>query len=327
MSINLSYYDLTQLDYVNDANNDGAIPQAATLANQWVSLISAFKRASFRSRENRIKHRGNLQTLSIDKQVKKWLEWELELLALKFEGGTPDFDIWDIVNKSFYGGATGAPVTRPGNIFLGAKLNRTTPEYWTAFGCKAEEFVLRGNMVQDHLSMTLRGVARGFVFNTTNYIQGTSTRRAEPVKTPIVPAQDVTVTVDGADQTDLIQEFTLTLRRVYERHGRANTVVGSSSQVAIDGKNYREFVPNTFEGRLALVIDPFGTTSERLIDYINDIAQGTYEIKTSGATGAKQIQFTASKTQDAPQENVEGQSPSIVNLDIEGSTFNVATVA
>lgn len=324
MSINLSYYDITQFDYHDDSTKDGLIPQSA--ANSWIPLAPAFKRIDPKLGENRVKHFGNSQTLTINKRAKRWLDWSFELLALKYDSTSPAYDFWDLVSKCFYGGATGAPTSRPGSVLFGLKYNRTTPEYWTAADAKALDFTLRGNMVQDHLSFLMTGLARLQRFDTNNYVQGTATRRANPTLDPIVPSKDTTFLIDGADETKFVQTFSLIMRRTYERSGRADTVAGSSSQIAVDGLNFRELVPNTFEARLELELDPYGTDSARIIDYFNDTAQSTFEIKTQQETGGKKIQFTASKQEGADQPHQEAVSPSRISLTVEGSTINVATV-
>jgi len=324
MSINVSWYDVTQLDWASDGVDDGAIPQSG--ANIWKALALAYQRALFQVVENRIEHRGNLQTLSIDQRVKKALAIQLEYIALKHDAGSPAYGWWDLISQAFYGGATGSPSLRPSTAWIAAKINRATPEFWLASGVKIEELVLRGNMTEGPLTVALRMIGRGFRLDTNNYVQGTATRRADPPKTPIVPSNDVTIKVDNIDVTNLVQEFTLTLGRAYERRGRSSTVAGSSAQIALDGLNYREFIPSTFDGRLELTLDPFGTTTKELIDYLNDTALATCELRAENTTNGKNIQFTASKIKGADQEHRESQSPSTIALRVDGSTFNVATI-
>jgi len=230
-----------------------------------------------------------------------------------------------LISQAFYGGATGAPATRPSTSWFAAKVNRTTPEYWLAFGAKIEQIILRGSMVDGPLQAQVRAIARGYQFNTTNYVQGTATRRANPVKNPIIPGDDVTITVDGSDITSLIQDFVLTLTRVYEKRGRSATVAASGTQVGTDGFNFREFTPSTFDGRLELTKDPFGTTTESITDYISDKELSTVSIAAEKQTNGKTITFSASKTKQADQEHSEGQAPSSVSMIIDGSTFNVTT--
>lgn len=324
MSINVSYYDITQIDFATDSNDDGAIPQSGT--NTWKPLTVGFKKANFKVAEQRIEHRGNLQTLQIDKRVKKWLEWELNLLALKYDGTAPALDWWDIINLAFYGGATGSPALRPGKIFLALKINRTTPEYWTGFGARIEEVVLSGDMTQNHLDMQVKGVARGFRLDTNNYVQGTATRRTDPAKTPIIPAQDLTIKYNATDITTLVQSWRLTLRRSYEKRGISASVTNDASHVGVDGSAYREFMPNTFDGRLELQLDPYGTVTDSITNQISDTALGTCELQIPNSTNGKQIQFTAAKTKGADQPHEEGKSPSVISLQIDGSTFNVNTL-
>lgn len=323
MSIDVSWYDVTQFDWKADSTDDGAIPQSA--ANEWKPLQQEYQRVLFRLGENRIQHRGNLQTLSIDQRAKIWLEIQFDHILQKYDSNSPAYGWWDLINQAFYGGATGAPATRPGTAFFAAKINRTTPEYWLAFGAKIEQLVLRGSMVDGPLVAQVRAIARGFQFNTTNYVQGTATRRAVPTKNPIIPSDDVTITVDGADITSLVQDFTLTLNRVYEKRGRSATAAESGTQIATDGKNYREFAPSTFDGRLELTKDPYGTVTDSLTDYITDKALSTVSIAVEKQTNGKTITFSASKTKQADQEHTEGQAPSSVAMIIDGSTFSVAT--
>ena len=321
MSINLSYYDITQIDYREDTTNNGAIPQSGA----WIPLVAGFQSFNWKKAENRLQHRGNSQSLTIDKSVKNWAEWELGLVVLKYEA-SPLFDWWNFIHLAFYGGATGAPVIRPGNVWLAAKYNRATPEYFTAFGSKIEEITIRGNMTQDAMTILMRGMSRGFSFNTTNYVQGTATRQADPTKNPIVPASDVTIKIDNVDETQNIQDWTLTFRRTYRKSGLSATAAGSSSQIATDGKFFREFTPETIDARFNINIDPVGTASDRLIDHINDAALLTCELQAENATNGKQIQFTASKTTQADQNHAEGQSPSTIPLEIVASTINVNTL-
>lgn len=324
MSINLSYYDISEVYYADDPTADGAIIQSTT--NSWKPLHPFLKNLDPKVGENRIKHSGNSQVITIDKRSKLWYEIGFELLTAKYDATAPAYDFWDLIHKSFYGGATGAQTLRPGSVQLGIKLNRATPEYWTFADMKAEEIILRGNMITDHLSFLIRAIARLGRFNTTNYVQGTATKRANPALDPIIPSKDTTFLIDGADKTKFIQNFSLIMRRAFERSGRADTVSGTSSQIAVDGFNFREFVPNTFEARLEMELDPYGTDSPEIIDYLNDTAQSTYEIKTQQGTGGKQIQFTASKIQGADQSHRENVSPSRVSLSVDATTINVATV-
>ena len=323
MSIDVSWYDLTQLDWKADSADDGAIPQSA--ANEWKPINQEFQRAMIRVGENRLEHRGNQQTLSIDQRTKKWLELQFDYILEKYDANSPAYGWWDLINQAFYGGATGAPATRPGSVWFGAKINRATPEYWLAFGAKIEQLVLRGSMVEGPLIAQVRAIARGFQFNTTNYVQGTATRRAVPTKNPIIPSSDVTITVDGSDVSTLIQDFTLTLSRGYEKRGRSATASESSTQVGTSGMNHREFIPSIFDGRLELGIDPYGTVTERITDYISDSALSTVSISAENATNGKTITFSASKTKQADQEHSEGVAPSTIALIIDGSTFTVAT--
>lgn len=321
MSIDVSWYDVTQLDWLADAVDDGAILQTGT----WKPLAQEYQRILMRVGENRIEHRGNLQTLSIDQRVKKWLEIQFDYLVEKYDANSPAYSWWDLISQCFYGGATGAPSLRPATAWIGAKINRTTPEYWLAFGAKIESIVLKGSMVEGPLQAQVKAIARGFQFNTTNYVQGSATRRANPTKNPIVPSNDTVITVDGTDVSNLIQDYTLSLSRAYEKRGRSATATESSTQVGTDGLNYREFTPTTFDGRLELTKDPFGTTTDSLTDYITDKALSTVSIAPDSDTNGKTITFSASKTKQADQEHSEGQAPSSVSMIIDGSTFTVAT--
>lgn len=321
MSIDVSYYDVTQLDWIADAVDSGAILQSGT----WIPIQQEYQRALFGVRENRVEHRGNQQTLSIDQRTKKWLEIQFDQIVEKYDSNSPALGWWDLISQAFWGGATGAPVTRPGSAWFAAKINRSTPEYWLAFGAKIEQVILRGSMVEGPLQMQLRAIARGYQFNTTNYIQGTATRRAVPTKNPIIPSNDATITVDGSDVTSVIQDFVLTLTRSYEKRGRSATASESGTQVGTDGFNYREFAPSLFDGRLELTVDPYGTTTENLIDQINDKSLSTVSIALEKATNGKTISFSASKVKGADQEHAEGQTPSSIALVIDGSTMSVAT--
>ena len=322
-AIDVSWFDVTQLDWKADGVDTGAIPQSA--ASEWKPVQQEYQRCLFRVGENRVEHRGNLQTLSIDQRVKKWLEIQFDQIVEKYDANSPALGWWDLINQAFYGGATGSPALRPSTAWFAAKINRATPEYWLAFGAKIEQVVLRGSMVDGPLQMQIRAIARGFQFNTTNYVQGTATRRTAPTKSPIIPSEDATITVDGTDVTSVVQDFVLTLTRAYEKRGRSATAAASSTQVATDGFNYREFAPSTFDGRLELTLDPFGTATNELIDQINDKALSTVSIALEKATNGKTITFSASKTKQADQEHAEGQTPSSIALVIEGSTFDVTT--
>jgi hypothetical protein len=326
MSINVSYYDVTQIDYQSDSVDDGAIPQSGS--SSWIPLALAYKTAKFAEMQERIKHRGNLQTLMIDVRAKKHLAWELEYLALKYDATSPAYDWWDIISKGFYGGATGAPVTRPSALWIGAKINRTTPEYWTAHGAKIEEFTIKGDMTKDHMSVLLKGIARGFSFNTTNYVQGTATRRADPAKVPIIPAQDTLIKINNVDLTTVVADWNLTMTRKFEQRGRSATVAGSGTQIALDGSNFREFVPNTFDGKLSIKLDPYSTITQNLIDYLADTALATCQLDAQSGSGSfgKSIKFLASKTQKADQQHATEKSPSIIELEIDGSSFQVDTL-
>jgi len=181
-------------------------------------------------------------------------------------------------------------------------------------------------MIEGPLTVSMRGIGRLWRFNTTNYVQGTATRRADPAKDPIIPSNDVTIKVNNIDETVNIQEFVLTLRRGYEMRGRAATATDSATQIGSSGLNFREFVPNTFDGRLDLIMDPFGTTTKELTQQLNDTALAVCEIQAQNTTNGKQIQFTAAKTKDVDQPHAEGKSPSAISLAIDGSTFNVNTL-
>ena len=323
MSIDVSWYDITQLDFAVDNNDDGAIPQSGS--DLWKPLQQEYKRALFRVGEERLEHRGNQQTLSIDQRTKKWLEIQFDYILEKHDANSPALNWWDFIAQAFYGGATGAPALRPASAWLAAKINRTTPEYWLAFGAKIEQIILSGSMVTGPLQAQIRAIARGFQFNTTNYVQGTATRRAVPTKNPIIPSTDTVITVDGADVSNVIQDYVLTLTRAYEKRGRSATVAESATQVGTDGFNYREFAPTTFDGRLELTLDPFGTATDNLIDFLDDKALSTVSIAPDSAVNGKTISFSASKTKQADQEHSEGNAPSSISLIIDGSTFDVTT--
>ena len=323
MSIDVSWYDLTQLDWGVDNADDGTILQTGT--GIWKPLAQEYKRALFRVGESRLEHRGNQQTLSIDVRTKKWLETQLEYIAEKYDANSPAYGWWDIISQAFYGGATGSPALRPASVWLGGKINRATPEYWLAGGVKFEEVVIRGSMVEGPMTIALRGIGRIFRLDTNNYVQGTATRRSALTKNPIIPSNDVTITVNGTDVTSLVQDFVLTLRRTYEKRGRSATASGTSSQIATNGYNFREFLASVFDGRLELTLDPYGTTTAQLLDQIADTALSTVSISAENATNGKTITFSASKTKGADQEHAENQAPSSIALVIDGSTFNVTT--
>jgi hypothetical protein len=323
MSIDVSWYDVTALDWAADSLDDGAILQSTT--NTWKPLAQEFKKVRFSERQNRLEHRGNQQTLSIDQRTKKWLEVQFEYIAEKYDSNSPAYGWWDLINQAFYGGATGSPALRPGTAWLAAKINRATPEYWLAFGAKIESVVIKGSMTEGPMTITINAIARGHQFKTTNYIQGTATRRTALTKNPIIPSNDVTITVNAVDVTSIVDEFTLTLSRKYEKKGRSATTAESSTQVGVSGYNYREFVPSDFDGRLELTLQPYGTTTAQLIDYLADTALGTVSISAENATNGKTITFSASKTKGADQEHAEGVAPSSLSLIIDGSTFNVTT--
>jgi len=323
MSIDVSWFDVTQFDWKADTTDNGAIPQSA--ANEWKPLAQEYQKVRFAERQNRVEHRGNLQTLSIDKRTKKWLEIQFDYIAEKYDANSPAYGWWDLINQAFYGGATGAPATRPGTAWLAAKINRATPEYWLAFGAKIESVVIKGSMTEGVMTISINAIARGHQFNTTNYVQGTATRRTALTKNPIIPSNDVTITVNAVDVTSVVQEFTLTLTRKYEKRGRSATAAASGTQVATDGFNFREFVPSNFDGRLELTLDPYGTTTSQLIDYLADTALGTVSISAENVTNGKTISFTASKPKGADQDHAEGVAPSSLSLVIDGSTFDVST--
>lgn len=323
MSIDVSWYDVTQVDWAVDTLEAGAIIQSTT--NTWKPLAQEYQKVRFSERQNRLEHRGNQQTLSIDKRTKKWLEIQFDYIAEKYDSASPVYGWWDLISQAFYGSATGAPALRPSTVFIGAKINRATPEYWLAFGVKIESVVIKGSMTEGAMSITLNAIARGYQFNTTNYIQGTATRRTDATKNPIIPASDVTITVNAIDVTSVIQDFTLTLSRKYEKHGRSVTTAASGTQIGTDGLNFREFIPTEFDGRLELKLDPYGTTTANLIDYLADTALGAVSISAENATNGKTISFSASKTKQADQEHSEGVAPSSLSLIIDGSTFNVTT--
>lgn len=324
MSINLSWYDLTQLDWAADSADTGAIIQSTT--NSWKPLTTSFQKAMFRINENRIEHRGNLQTLAIDQRVKRNLDIALEYIAYKYDAGAPAYGWWDLINQAFYGGATGAPATRPGCAFIAAKLNFGTPEYWTASGVKIQEVKISGSMVEGPMKVALKAMGRAYRLDTNNYVQGTATRRANATATPIVPSNDVTIKINNTDITSLVQDWTLTLSRGLAMRGRSATAADSSSQIGTDGRDYREFVPSTFDGKLELTLDPYGTTSAQILLQQADTALATCEIQAENTTNGKQIQFTAAKTKSADQSHTEGQAPSTISLIVDGSTFNVNTL-
>lgn len=253
-SINLSYYDVTRLDWKADSNESGAIDQSGN----WSPLGFAENRVGIGIGESREIHYGNSQTIAVDKRVKKWGVYDIDYKLVKYSA-SPAWDWWDLIRYGFYGGATGAPVTRPSSVFLGAKLNYATPNYWTLSGCKHNQVQLKGSMVSGGLTCNIKGMSKYVRLDTNNYIQGTATALSDPTKTPIIPASDTMITINGVDETNNIQEWTLTMLRELEGRGRSTSVSGSSSQIAITGEQYREIVPNTFAARFECVIDPYGT--------------------------------------------------------------------
>lgn len=308
-SVDLSYYDVLEADIIPESV-DGQLP---TTGN-WQRLALAYQRVKFGIGEQRINHYGNSQTLSIDKRVKKWGLYELDLLALKYSSN-PLWDWWTIVKNAFYGSAVepASPALRPGTASIGAKLNYATPEYWTLRGCKHTQFQLMGNMTQGELKMKISGMSKFATLDTTDYIQGSAARLNAPAKDPIIPASDITILLDGTDRSTEIEDFTLTLSRAYKQAGRDSS----------DGSAFREFVPNTFEGRLELKQEPL--RSEHMTKYLSDTGI-TCEIRAQNSTNGKKIQFTAAKHRKGDQEHQEQVSPSMLSLDIVGSTFLVSTV-
>ena len=323
MSIDVSWYDVTALDWAVDGVDTGAIIQSTT--GTWKPLAQEYKTARFTEMQNRVEHRGNLQTLSIDKRVKKWCEIQLEYIAEKYDANSPAYGWWDLISQAFWGGATGAPVTRPSTAWIGATINRTTPEYWLIGGVKIEQVIIKGSMVDGVMTVGISAIGRAHQFTTATYVQGTATQRAASTKAPIVPSNDVTITVNAIDVSTVIQDFTLTLTRGYEKRGRSATVAASGTQIGTDGENYREFVPTNFDGKLELTLDPYGTTTANLIDYLADTALGTVSISAENATNGKTITFSASKTKTADQDHAEGVAPSVISLAIDGSTFGLTT--
>lgn len=307
--VDLSYYDVLEVDHIVEAA-DGTLPTSGN----WTRYNLAFQRAKFGIGENRIKHYGNSQTLSIDKRVKKWGLYELDLIALKYSA-SPLWDWWTVVKNAFYGSASepAPPALRPGTVSIGAKLNYATPEYWTLRGCKHNQIQLIGNMTQGELKMKVSGMSRFATLDTIDYIQGSASRLAAPAKDPIIPANDVTILLDGTDRSTEIEDFTLTLSRVLKQAGRDSS----------DGAAFREFVPNTFEGKLELKQEPL--RSEHMTKYLADTPI-TCEIRAQNSTNGKKIQFTAAKHQKSDQEHQEQVAPSMLSLDIVGSTFSVSTI-
>lgn len=308
-SVDLSYYDVLEIDTIPESS-DGILPTSGN----WQRYALAYQRAKFGIGENRIGHYGNSQTLSIDKRVKKWGLYELEFLLLKYSA-SPAWDWWSVVKNAFYGSNSepAAPATRPGTVSIGAKLNYATPEYWTLLGCKHTQVQLIGNMTQGELKMKLSGMSRFATLNTTDYVQGSAARLTAPAKDPIIPANDVKILLDGVDRSTEIEDFTLTLSRTYKQAGRDTN----------DGAAFREFVPMTFEGRLELKQEPL--RSEHMTKYLSDTAI-TCEIQAQSSTNGKKITFSAAKHHKGDQEHQEQVAPSMLSLDIVGSTFSVNTI-
>lgn len=321
MSINVSYYDVTQLDWIADAVDSGAILQSGV----WQPIIQEFKQVKFTENQNRVQHRGNSQTLTIDQRTKKWVDIEFEYIAEKYDATSPAYGWWDIISQLFYGGATGSPTLRSTLGWIGAKINRATPEYWLCGGVKAESVVLKGSMTEGTMGISIKAMGRFHQFNTTNYVQGSATRRANVTKDPIVPSNDMTITVNGIDVSTLVQDFTLTMTRKYEKRGRSATVAASGTQVATSGQNFRELLESDFDASLELNLDPYGTTTAQLLTYLADTQMTDVSIAETASNG-KVINFTASKINSADQSHAEQQSPSTVSLSIIGQTFNVTTV-
>jgi hypothetical protein len=320
-AINLSYYDLTSIQWLSDLTDDGSVPQSGT----WFNIGAGFKSLTIKKMESRLKLYAKSQTRQFDKSVKNWAELEYEFSPWKFDAGSPNYGWWDIISQAFYGGATGSPVLRPGRIYFSAAYNRATIEYWLLSGAMISEVAISGDFTKDELSVNLKGMGRGFQFNTTNPMQGSTTLRTNTLN-PIVPSNDCTLKINNIDVSKIVQNFVLTLTRKYESRGRSNTVAATSSQIAMSGANWREFTPNTFDGKLTVKLDPYGTNTQQVIDYINDTALAVCELQAENVTNGKQIQFTASKTQKADQQHKTEKTPSEIDLDIEGSTFNVNTL-
>ncbi|MBI5697129.1 MAG: hypothetical protein HZC29_01200 [Thaumarchaeota archaeon] len=184
----VSYFDITEFYWTPDTAKSGAIIQSG--ANAWKPLVDGFDRILMKHREERYQSRGNLQTLSIDQQVKKWIEWEYNMTALKYDSASPALGYWDFIAQAFYGGATGAPAIRPGAAQLGVKINRSTPEFYTISDAVISSVQFKGSFVKDALMLLYKGMGRLYRLDTNNFVQGTATKRASPPKIPIVPSNE-----------------------------------------------------------------------------------------------------------------------------------------
>lgn len=304
----LAWYDVTQIDTLNEVT-DGILETTGA----WGPLALAYERAKFGIGQSRMTHSGNSQSKTIDKRTKLWGLYELDLVPMKYSS-SPAWDWWSIVKNAFYGIAAepAAPALRPGTLSLGAKLNYSSPQYWTLLGCKHTQIQLSGKITEDPLSLKISGMSRFVTKDSTNYVQGSATRLADPPKDPIIPSNDVSIYLDGTEQTQNVEDFTLTLARAFKQMGRDNT----------NGLAFRTFAPRGFTGKLELNM---GSSSLAQLDKFLADLNVTVEMRIQNSTGGKKIQFTAGKNQDASQEHKK-EDQSLLKLDIDGSSFLVTTL-
>lgn len=304
----LAWYDVTQIDTLNEVT-DGTLETSGV----WTPLALQYERAKFGIGQNRSKHFGNSQTPTIDKRTKFWGLYELDLVPMKYSA-SPAWDWWSIVKNAFYGTGVepAAPALRPSTISIGAKLNYTTAQFWTLLGCKHTQVQLSGKMTEDPLSLKISGMSRFATKNTTDYVQGSATRGADPPKEEIIPSTDVSIFLDGTDKSSDIEDFTLTLARGYKQLGRDST----------NGLAFRAFAPRSFSGKLELNM---GSTSLAQMDKFLADQNVTCEMRVQNSTGGKKIQFTAGKHQGADQEH-KSEELSMLKLDIDGNSFLTSTL-
>lgn len=304
----LAWYDVTQIDTLNEVT-DGILETTGS----WGPLALTYERAMFGIGQKRMSHFGNSQTKSIDKRTKFWGLYELDLVPLKYSV-SPAWDWWSIIKNAFYGTAAepAPPSLRPNTISIGAKLNYPTPQYWTFLGCKHTQVQLSGKMTEDPLSLKISGMSRFATKNTTDYVQGSANRLSNPTADPIIPSNDVSIFLDGTEQSHNVEDFTLTLGRTYKQMGRDST----------NGLAYRTFAPRSFSGKIELNM---GSSSLAQIDKFLADQNVTVEMRIQNSTGGKKIQFTAGKHQDAKQPH-QKEDQSLLNLDIDGLSFLVTTL-
>lgn len=266
-------YDVTEAMWIPEANF-GAIPQTGIWKHFGDCIVfDSVRRPLYKPR------------IGIGRQypkelvmIREFAELNIEINLLKEDETEGEEHEWLELYVYMWGeDALAATVNlekHEGPMSIGAKLDLVTDEYLTLVGNKFSEVTLRANL-DDPVKLLGAFVAQRLTHGTTDYMQGTASRKTFPT-TSYLKLADCEFKYNGASILTRLQSFEFRMRREIDKRGSDATIKTL----------YAKFSEVGLAMEVSVVLD-FDSTGE-LTDFMGDTTRDI-EIHIPAESGGQKI--------------------------------------